>query len=137
MSRHRGKRVRIDKHLDDAITTKAVYLAAYRVVRAKVGVTVGGIHLVGGDTFGQTGEGFYHTTPSGKTRVHYPGAYKWRTAYVHSSWETTIGLDLLPASAQRDVVAALVLGLRRAADTEAAPFNRARRVARRLTEGVR
>lgn len=28
-----------------------------------------------------TGESGYHTTPSGKTRVYHPNAYKWRTVY--------------------------------------------------------
>jgi hypothetical protein len=39
------------------------------------------------------GEPGYHTTPSGKTRVHHPGAYKWRTLYHHSTQRVEVGAE--------------------------------------------
>lgn len=41
------------------------------------------------------GEGFYHTTPSGKTRVNHPNAYGWRTWYHHSTMRIEVGADWL------------------------------------------
>jgi hypothetical protein len=37
------------------------------------------------------GESGYHTTPSGKTVVTYPNAYKWRTVYHRSTERITVG----------------------------------------------
>jgi hypothetical protein len=42
-----------------------------------------------------TGEGGYHTTPSGKTIVHHPGAYGWRTVYHCSTRAVEIPAKLL------------------------------------------
>jgi hypothetical protein len=39
------------------------------------------------------GSAGYHTTPSGKTRVHHPGAYKWRTLYHHSTQRVEVGAE--------------------------------------------
>ena len=39
----------------------------------------------------ETGEGFFYTTPSGKTRVHHPNAYKWRTLYHPSQRHVSVG----------------------------------------------
>jgi hypothetical protein len=36
------------------------------------------------------GQGGYHTTPSGKTIVHHPSAYKWRTVYHASTLEVNV-----------------------------------------------
>ena len=33
----------------------------------------------------------YHTTPSGKTIVHHPNAYKWRTVYHYSTYRVEVG----------------------------------------------
>lgn len=39
------------------------------------------------------GEGYYWTTLSGKTIVHYPNAYKWPTRYHNSTLHITVGKD--------------------------------------------
>lgn len=41
------------------------------------------------------GESYYHTTPSGKTRVYHPNAYKWRTVYHCSTLCVEVGRDWL------------------------------------------
>ena len=38
------------------------------------------------------GEGYYWTTPSGKTRVYYPNAYKWPTMYWPSTRRVVVGI---------------------------------------------
>jgi hypothetical protein len=48
-----------------------------------------------------TGEGYYWTTPSGKTRVHHPNAYGWRTWYHHATWEIVVGADWVRAETDR------------------------------------
>jgi hypothetical protein len=40
-----------------------------------------------------TGESYYWTTPSGKTRVHHPNAYGWRTLYWASTLSVEVGRD--------------------------------------------
>lgn len=37
------------------------------------------------------GESYYWTTPSGKTRVHHPNAYGWRTRYWPSTLRIVVG----------------------------------------------
>jgi hypothetical protein len=37
------------------------------------------------------GEAAYHTTPSGKTIVRHPNAYKWRTVYHCSTHRVRVG----------------------------------------------
>lgn len=37
------------------------------------------------------GDDYYWTTPSGKTVVHYPGAYKWPTRYWPSTRRVVVG----------------------------------------------
>lgn len=39
----------------------------------------------------QVGHSYYHTTPSGKTIVHSPGAYGWRTVYHPSTRRVVVG----------------------------------------------
>ena len=39
----------------------------------------------------ETGEGYYWTTPSGRTRVRFPCAYKWRTLYHPSQRHVSVG----------------------------------------------
>lgn len=39
------------------------------------------------------GEPSYHTTPSGKTIVHYPSAYKWKTIYHPSTQRVEVGFN--------------------------------------------
>ena len=43
------------------------------------------------------GESYYWTTPSGKTRVHHPNAYGWRTLYWPSTLRVDVGRDWLVA----------------------------------------
>lgn len=43
----------------------------------------------------QRGESYYHTTPSGKTRVYHPSAYGWRTWYHPSTRHVAVGRDWL------------------------------------------
>ncbi len=50
-----------------------------------------------------TGESYCFTTPSGKTRVQYPGAYKWRTVYHASTLCVEIGRDWRPSVTRRDI----------------------------------
>ncbi len=45
------------------------------------------------------GEVGYYTTPSGKTIVHHPGAYGWRTVYYCSTRQLMVGRDWLRAQA--------------------------------------
>jgi hypothetical protein len=40
-----------------------------------------------------TGESYYWTTPSGKTRVRHPKAYGWYTRYWHSTLAVEVGRD--------------------------------------------
>ena len=37
------------------------------------------------------GDSYYFTTPSGNTRVHHPGAYKWPTRYWPSTKRIEVG----------------------------------------------
>lgn len=37
------------------------------------------------------GSHYYWTTPSGKTRIHYPNAYKWPKLYNHSTRRIEVG----------------------------------------------
>ena len=51
------------------------------------------------------GQSYYWTTPSGKTIVHHPNAYGYRTWYHHSTLAIEVGADwltprTLPAYAQ-------------------------------------
>ena len=39
------------------------------------------------------GESYYWTTPSGKTIVRYPSAYRWPTWYHHSTRRVQVGAD--------------------------------------------
>ena len=39
------------------------------------------------------GEGSYHTTPSGLTRVRHPNAYGWRTVYHPSTIRVEVGAE--------------------------------------------
>ena len=39
----------------------------------------------------ELGESYYHTTPSGKTIVHYPNAYGWPTLYHGSTRRVVVG----------------------------------------------
>lgn len=41
------------------------------------------------------GESYYWTTPSGKTRVHHPNAYGWRTRYWRSTLRVEVGAQWL------------------------------------------
>lgn len=41
------------------------------------------------------GSGYYWTTPSGKTVVRYPSAYKWRTLYWPSTRKVVVGREWL------------------------------------------
>jgi hypothetical protein len=59
--------------------------------------------IVDGDAVTVTGESYYFTTPSGKTRVQYPGAYKWRTVYHASTLCVEIGRDWRPSATRRDI----------------------------------
>jgi len=47
------------------------------------------------------GEASYYTTPSGKTIVHHPGAYGWRTVYHCSTVRTVVGADWLRGERDR------------------------------------
>lgn len=42
-----------------------------------------------------TGGSYYWTTPSGKTRVLHPMAYKWRTVYHPSTHAIEVGVEWL------------------------------------------
>lgn len=43
----------------------------------------------------EEGESYYFTTPSGKTRVRYPNAYKWPTMYWPSTRRVIVGQEWL------------------------------------------
>jgi hypothetical protein len=76
------------------------WLAAARVV---VGARANApVRIVDGVEVRIVGEGYYHTTPSGRTRVQYPGAYKWRTVYHASTLCVEIGRDWRPSVTRRD-----------------------------------
>jgi hypothetical protein len=45
------------------------------------------------------GRSYYYTTPSGKTIVHHPGAYGWRTLYHPSTCRVVVGSKSLFALA--------------------------------------
>lgn len=40
-----------------------------------------------------TGHSYYHTTPSGKTIVRHPAAYRWPTQYHCSTRRVEVGAD--------------------------------------------
>lgn len=44
------------------------------------------------------GASYYWTTPSGKTVVRYPSAYKWPTRYHSSTRRVVVGVDWLAAA---------------------------------------
>lgn len=41
------------------------------------------------------GESYYWTTPSGKTRIMYPNAYRWKKVYHPSSYSVRVGFGWL------------------------------------------
>jgi hypothetical protein len=43
----------------------------------------------------ETGESYYWTTPSGKTRISHPNAYRWRKVYHGSTRAVTVGMGWL------------------------------------------
>lgn len=56
------------------------------------------ITIVEGDDAPQTqGKSYYWTTPSGKTIVRHPSAYKWPTLYHASTREIIVGRGWLAA----------------------------------------
>ena len=70
---------------------------AYVRQQAKAG-TANPIHIVEGAAEPQyLGECGYHTTPSGKTIVRHPNAYKWPTVYHCSTLRVVVGRDWLAA----------------------------------------
>ena len=70
---------------------------AYVRQQAKAG-TANPIHIVEGAAEPQyLGECGYHTTPSGKTIVRHPNAYKWPTVYHGSTLRVEVGRDWLAA----------------------------------------
>jgi len=76
------------------------WLAAARFV---VGVRANApVRIVDGSEVRLVGESSYHTTPSGKTRVKFPNAYKWRTVYHASTLCVEIGRDWRPSVTRRD-----------------------------------
>lgn len=55
------------------------------------------VSLVDGDRAPKlVGSGYYWTTPSGKTIVHHPSAYGWRTWYHCSTRTVEVGRDWRP-----------------------------------------
>ncbi len=44
------------------------------------------------------GQSYYWTTPSGKTIVHHPSAYRWPTWYHASTRRVIVGSDWLQAA---------------------------------------
>jgi hypothetical protein len=46
----------------------------------------------------ESGESYYWTTPSGKTRVRYPSAYRWPTVYHASTRVVTVGAEWLSSA---------------------------------------
>jgi len=47
--------------------------------------------IAGGAPPAVQGEGYYWTTPSGKTIVHYPSAYRWPKWYHRSTLRVVVG----------------------------------------------
>ena len=69
-----------------------------KAVRAEVGMSGKTYPIVveeGNDGPRVEGEPHYHTTPSGKTIVRYPGAYKWPTLYHPSTIRIVVGMGWL------------------------------------------
>jgi len=50
------------------------------------------------------GESYYWTTPSGKTRIEHPNAYKWPMWYHHSTRRIYIGEQWAPLEVDVDVI---------------------------------
>lgn len=46
----------------------------------------------------ECGRGPYHTTPSGKTIVRYPSAYRWPTWYHASTRRVEVGADWISSA---------------------------------------
>lgn len=66
------------------------------------------IVIVEGDQGPTTeGEAGYWTTPSGKTRITYPNAYKWRKVYHCSTARIVVGREWLADRISADVIACL------------------------------
>lgn len=70
---------------------------AYRAARAEVGAhaTCPVIVVEGNAAPKMTGESYYWTTPSGKTRVEHPNAYGWPTLYHNSTLAVEVGVGWL------------------------------------------
>ena len=75
------------------LITTAVEDRALRRLTGEDGSTK--VEIVARGPVKATGEGGYHTTPSGKTIVHHPGSYKWRTVYHCSTRAVEIPARLL------------------------------------------
>ena len=58
------------------------------------------------------GESYYHTTPSGKTIVRHPNAYKWPTTYHASTLRVVVGSAWLDRALHDDVTPQDVVGCR-------------------------
>lgn len=56
------------------------------------------VYVISGDAPpAKRGKSYYHTTPSGKTIVHYPNAYGYRTMYHPSTLRIEVGAQWLAA----------------------------------------
>lgn len=64
-----------------------------RIARQTAGASVScPVEVIDGDSPPKlVGESYYWTTPSGKTVVRYPGAYRWRTVYHASTRRVVVG----------------------------------------------
>jgi hypothetical protein len=73
-------------------------LAGRRAVRAFAGVKQANlpVDVVPGAVAPHfAGETYYHTTPSGNTRINYPSAYRWPMWYHASTRRVVVGAEWL------------------------------------------
>lgn len=54
--------------------------------------------VAGGQPPAFTGESYYWTTPSGKTRINHPSAYRWPKLYHSSTLRIEVGVLWLKAN---------------------------------------
>lgn len=100
--------------------TEEIALQAARklALRCAGGVTnATPICVTDGDEVLGHGRRWYYTTEGG-TEIRHPRAYAkkcYRMIYHHSTFWVSVGWRALPVDVQREIVASVVLGLRRAA----------------------
>lgn len=95
----------------DSYLAAKTSLAARRLARQAAGAHAScPVDITAGNAAPKmTGQSYYWTTPSGKTRIRHPSSYRWPMWYHHSTIAVQVGIEWL-AQRMPDVAAGLALG---------------------------